>query len=58
LQDVIELMRRREFVKEYQDIKNKPENYTEKPAGEKKLAEETPKEKLLLKLKMEIDKLK
>jgi hypothetical protein len=30
-------MRRREFVKEYQDIKNKPENYTEKPAGKKSL---------------------
>jgi hypothetical protein len=58
LQDVIELaMRRREFVKEYQDIKNKPENYTEKPAGEKKLAEETPKEKITIKTK-KIDKLK
>jgi hypothetical protein len=59
LQDVIELaMRRREFVKEYQDIKNKPENYTEKNLEKKSFAEETPKEKLLLKLKMEIDKLK
>jgi disulfide oxidoreductase YuzD len=38
LQDVIELaMRRREFVKEYQDIKNKPENTIQKNLLEKNL---------------------
>jgi hypothetical protein len=43
-------MRRREFVKEYQDIKNKPENY-KKNLLEKKVCRRNPKEKLLLKLK-------